>query len=170
MRIGRSFGFNFRLLSKEVLTTGLGIFSLALIFTVGYMAVSQRQVSAVVPPNSCFVFDEATGTIMDYGDGPLGGVTGMRTIGTCPASVDIPSQINNTDVKIIADHAFHGKGPTAVNLPATLVEIGDQSFLSNQISGSIVIPDSVVTIKHAAFGINSITSVVLGSSVQFIGD
>lgn len=171
MRIGRTIGFSAKLISKRVLAI-FPVSSVALggALVAGYLLMSQKQVFALTPPDSCFTFDRVTGTINDYGDGPFGGPTGLHTLGACPAAVDIPAQIDNAPVLAIADHSFQSKGITAVTFPDTLTVIGDQSFADNQISGGIIIPDSVTTIVHGAFAFNMITSVTLGTSVQLIGD
>ncbi len=65
---------------------------------------------------------------------------------------------------------FIGKDLTSVVLADTLVTIGQFAFYYNtNLTGDLIIPDSVTTIGSWAFRNNNLTSVTLGNSVETIG-
>ena len=79
-------------------------------------------------------------------------------------SVTLPSTL-----KEIENNAFSNNYIQKLNLPANLEKIGTSAFAFNEISGKLVIPDSVVSIGVSAFRNNQITEVVIPASVTFIG-
>lgn len=93
----------------------------------------------------CFVFDDKTGTIIDYhGDSKW-----------CSTDITIPSEIRGVEVEAIGDHAFDALLPnhmklTSVVIPDTVKVIGESAFAFNDLE-TIVLPNSVTTIKKDAF-------------------
>lgn len=128
-----------------------------------------RPVSAVTPPDSCFDFDAATGTINQYYDNQLNDSSNPA----CPKDVDIPSSIGGVTVTRIGSdnwwqEAFRGKSITSVTIPSTVTEISSGAFSSNQLT-SVIIPSSVADIDYGAFQSNDIVNLVIPDSVTSIG-
>lgn len=108
----------------------------------------------------------------------------------CPTILNIPSQIQEHDIKVIASNAFEGANITSVSIPnavsiignnafkntmLTSVEIpnqvehiGDRAFENSQLE-SLNIPDSVISIGEYAFINNNLFSVTIGHNVTSIG-
>ena len=105
---------------------------------------------------SCFTFDETTGTITYYS-------------ALCVKDVNIPREINGVEVKAIGEYAFASKQLTSVTIPNSITTIELGAFAGNQLT-SITIPDSVTTIENSAFSSNQLTSVTIGNNVTTIGD
>lgn len=109
---------------------------------------------------------------IDNGDGTatITGYTGTST------ELDLPDEIGGLTVTAIGDDAFSfsiwGKkiiNPLErVSLPESVISIGDNAFLNNQLS-SIIIPDSVAIIGKHAFDSNQLTHVTIPNSVTSIG-
>lgn len=95
---------------KKLLT--LTILALATV-TVATTVQPVEAVYAVTPPDSCFAFDETTGTILDYGNEITDSINPngpwSRSIGTCPVELDIPAAISGTSVTAIGNDDFSGK-------------------------------------------------------------
>ena len=87
---------------------------------------------------------------------------------SCTSSVVIPSKINDISITTIGVNAFNAKGLVSVVLPNTIVTISDGAFYTNSIS-SIVIPTSVRTIGQNAFRANLLTSAVIKNGVTSLG-
>jgi uncharacterized protein YjdB len=88
--------------------------------------------------------------------------------------VVIPSTVsfngNTYIVKSIGSMAFYSCGVTSVNIPSSVISIGEGAFRSCWDLTSIVIPDSVTTIGEYAFrNCGGLTSVSIGKSVTGIG-
>ncbi len=80
-------------------------------------------------------------------------------------SVSFPERLPN-----IGDYAFYlCPGITSINIPSTVARIGDYAFSATNISNSLVIPDQVFYIGKLAFAMVPITSLTIGSSVDYIG-
>ena len=72
---------------------------------------------------------------------------------------------------VIPSYAFSGKQSLYyIAFPENIVEIGENAFSSSSISGALVIPDAVKTIRSHAFSYTNISSVQLPSSMQIIGE
>lgn len=127
-----------------------------------YGAISQT-VSAATPPDSCFEFDIATGSITNYydfeDDNPANSA--------CPRDVDVPGMIGGVPVVAVRQTGFYSKGLTSVTLPNTLTTISDGAFGDNNLT-SVVIPDSVILIDGGGFNSNDLETVVIGNGVQVI--
>ena len=117
----------------------------------------------IISSNSCFEFDESTGTITDYLC--VDGNTESLPIIT---DVVIPSSINEVSVTTIGNVAFAANNLTSVVIPDSVTTIGNVAFAANNLT-SVDIPDSVTTIGEYAFCQNSLTSVVIPDSVTTIG-
>ncbi len=98
---------------------------------------------------SCFDFDEATGTIYIY----HGDDDGIKTNPSCPRNVVIPSTINGIAVTTIGENAFNA-----------------YDGYSNGMIESVYIPDSVTTIGDNAFSYINLSLVRLGKNVTSIGN
>ncbi|HHY72161.1 MAG TPA: leucine-rich repeat protein, partial [Bacillus bacterium] len=97
-----------------------------------------------------FLFDESTGTIINY-------------IGT-EQNVVIPETINGVSVVSIGDNAFKEKQLQNVVLPNTVESIGNYAFYRNTLQ-SIAIPESVTSIGREAFAYNHLKSIMIPSTV-----
>jgi hypothetical protein len=67
--------------------------------------------------------------------------------------------------------AFMGRDITSIELPSTLISIGEYAFRLNDLT-SIILPDGLQTIGYGAFGANGLdfTSIDLPNSIIFIGE
>jgi len=98
--------------------------------------------------------------------------TGSTIINT---NVDIPSTVSDGgityDVTGIGDFALGGGSQqlTSVNLPNTLISIGEQSLSQNNFTG-IVLPNSLTSIGDYAFQSNQIQGLTIPSNVTTIGN
>jgi hypothetical protein len=74
------------------------------------------------------------------------------------------------EIGVIGEHAFHGREISSIILPPALHIIKNDAFRNSHLT-SIVIPDSVTVIEENAFSICFyLEYIVLGESVQTIGD
>jgi hypothetical protein len=125
--------------------------------------------------------------LTNVGDNMLRGITQVTTL-------SLPDAIRK-----IGDHAFFGMTAletislsrslesigsyaladtvlTSVDLPSSLVTIGDHAFVTSTLKGFVTIPNSVISVGDYAFyrttnsATNTISAVVIGSSVSEIGD
>ena len=162
------------------------------LLAIGVCVLSGAQAHAATPPDACFAFTPASGTITDYYDNESNNSANP----VCPRDVDIPAKIGTVDVVAIASASnysnpatatsFAKKNLTSVTIPDGVTSIGNNAFYSNQLTSvtlghgvtaignsafsenqltSVTIPDSVTTIDDDAFSFNQLTSVTLGSSV-----
>ncbi|WP_052461037.1 leucine-rich repeat domain-containing protein [Psychroserpens mesophilus] len=87
--------------------------------------------------------------------------------------VNIPSTVTNSAIPYnvvgIGNSAFYNKNLSAINLPNSLVSIGDDAFRLNQISSLTIIPNTVTSIGERAFRSNQLTSVIIPNGVIFLG-
>jgi hypothetical protein len=94
---------------------------------------------------------------------------GVMVTGYTGSSLEItvPSQIDGQPVTSIT--GFGTWGGMTINLPNTLVEIGDSAFVGNQSLSTVVIPESVTRIGAQAFRSSAISSIQLPSNLEIIG-
>ncbi len=85
-------------------------------------------------------------------------------------SVKISEGIALVGGSLLSGGAFMGDlSNTSVNLPSSLISIGEMSFLYNNVTGNIVIPNDVEEIKGYAFASNpNLTSITFGNTLQSI--
>lgn len=155
------------------------------------------------------------GSVTEIGEGAFNNknISGTVTIPNSITKIDSNAFANNnittldlgTGVQSIGDDAFSLKqddthpdrGISKVNIPNSVISIGDRAFANNQIkqlqlgdpasnssldtigadafsgnqiSSTVIIPDSVTSIGDRAFANNDITTLDLGKSVKTIGD
>ena len=85
---------------------------------------------------------------------------------TCSETVSIPSGVID-----IADYAFKDSELTSVSIPDSVKRIGNFSFSSTDLNGSVDIPDSVISIGSSAFsGSSGIKSINLPAHLKKIND
>ena len=71
----------------------------------------------------------------------------------------------------IGDQAFYSKDLTAINIPETVIYIGDSAFDNCKKLTKIKLPESVTSLHHGAFyNCTALTKVELGSRVESIKD
>ena len=127
--------------------------------------------------DACFVYttDSTSATITGY-KCYAGNTFGMPTI----TDLVIPNKLGGKTVELIADGTSSSpifSGLTSVVLPNTLKIIGAYAFLGNNLTGTLTIPASVVTIGNFAFrgeangSTNKITTLIfeVGSKLETIG-
>lgn len=93
-------------------------------------------------------------------------------IGDCQdTDIIIPGQIDGVAVRVISEYAFaNSQGITSVEIPNTVVYIGDEAFSGCRSLRSVTIPNSVKSISDGAFmNCTSLTSIVIPNSVAQIG-
>ena len=104
---------------------------------------------------SCYKFN--SGTITGY------------YYNICGKDINIPSQINGENVKVIGHSAFENMQITSVTLPETLVTIESYAFNNNKIE-KVVIPASVTSIGPNAFSNNQISQLEIKPTYLDIGE
>ena len=72
-------------------------------------------------------------------------------------------------VTSIPGKAFYRRDISRVVFPDTVIEIGQEAFVGNSISGTLVFPESLTSIGYYAFYYNQLTRVVLPYSLVSIG-
>ena len=88
--------------------------------------------------------------------------------------LNIPSTINDKEVKSIGNNAFANPGQdiltqfTEVTLPQNLERVGEGAFIGNEIS-SIELPKTLETIGNNSFAYNKLTQILIPESVKTIG-
>ena len=82
--------------------------------------------------------------------------------------VVIPKEIDNHEVKEIADYAFYNKGLKSVDIQANIRKIGYMSFANNELS-NIDIPVETEVIGNFAFKENKIDELVLFPKLTYLG-
>jgi len=115
--------------------------------------------------NSCFAFDLATGTILDYYDYEQND----RKQPICSKNLIIPSAIQGVPVTRIQKNAFSNKKLLSVTFPSSITTIGESAFAFNDIK-ELSIPNSVLEIGDSAFAHNKLTSLTLGNQITTIGN
>ncbi len=84
--------------------------------------------------------------------------------GACPNLTEVT--IQGASLKYIGATAFQHVNITSLSLPSSVETIGDAAFNGCDITGILIIPDSVTYIGSYAFGSNfNLTNVVVGSGV-----
>ena len=108
---------------------------------------------------SCFTFDESTGTITGY------------DADTCGTDVVIPKEIDDVTVTKIGDDTFsageHDFYLTHVIIPDSVTEIGDGAFEDSLVE-QLTIPESVTKIDNYAFRGRNLAQVTIPESVTEI--
>lgn len=107
---------------------------------------------------------------------PMKGKKTVKTMGACVGingGAFWGSEVENVTLskKVIAidDFAFCQSALKSINLPNTLVFIGEQAFASTQLSGDLRLPENVYIVQDGAFaGNNGLTSVTIPSGVKYI--
>ena len=85
--------------------------------------------------------------------------------------IRIPDKYNEIPVKKIGIEAFKNSSITNIEMPETIVEIGNSAFYESKDLQEVAIPDSVVCISDYAFyNCSSLTSVTIGNKTTTIGD
>ena len=98
-----------------------------------------------------------------FSNGTITGYTGTDT------DVVIPCKINNTDVTEIGSGAFWDDELTSVIIPDTVLTIKDGAFVNNKLT-SYEIPDSVITVSGGAFNNSpNLSMFKIGKSVSSFG-
>lgn len=93
-------------------------------------------------------------------------------IGDCQdTDIIIPGQIDGIAVRVISEYAFaNHQGITSIEIPNTVIYIGDEAFSGCRSLRSVTIPNSVKSIADGAFmNCTSLTSIVIPNSVAQIG-
>lgn len=142
-----------------------------------YAWFSSVYVAAAPTNESCFTFDNGTGTITAYTPNPplcpldveipetIGGVT-VEHVGGFSNSGLTSVTIPNT-VTTISPWAFAHNSLTTISLPPTLQFIGQRAFHFNELT-SVDIPNTVTVLEDEAFNHNQLTNVVLSSGLAVI--
>ena len=90
-----------------------------------------------------------------------------------PSSVVIPTSTSYSSssfsVTSIGNSAFYNNNLSSVDLPSSLVSIGDDAFRLNQITSLTIIPNSITSIGARAFRSNLMTSLVIPNGVTYLG-
>lgn len=131
-----------------------------LVLAAALTLAGSTSANAAIPSDTCFDFDETTGTITNYKS---------DVDSTCPTDLEIPSEINNIPVVTIGDYAFTQKGLTQATIPSTVKSIEYSAFSGNELT-TITIPSSVETIGYKAFAWNKLEQVNFNEGLVTLGE
>lgn len=166
MRITRSPLFKLKQASKKSLfMTATSIFTLASLLISNAALQPAKLANAAATPESCFQFDSATGTILNYYNNEDNDMLNP----SCPKDVEIPGTIGGIGVAVIGDAAFNSKQLSAVTIPGSVISIKDWAFGDNQLT-ELTIPSSVQAIGKGAFTTNKLSTVAISSPLTSIED
>ena len=85
--------------------------------------------------------------------------------------VTIPSTYNGLPVKEIDAYAFYDREVVSVEIPSSIIKIGDEAFIYCQYLTEVNIPSTVTTIPYGAFlGCTSLEKITIPNSVTEIGE
>lgn len=136
------------------------------------LAVGMVTVVAAAPARaaSSVTIDGLTYTY--NADEPAAGAT-LTSCGQAPTpDLVIPADITvaGIDFPVVAtgETACSARGLTSVDLPDSLVTVGDGSFAWNELA-SVTLPNSVTGLGRYAFAHNDMTSVIMSDSLATIG-
>ena len=117
----------------------------------------------VIPSSVIYLDDVYTVTIIGEGAFASWGMFGMTLYG----SLTIPNTVTT-----ICDNAFRRSGGGTLTIGNSVTTIGTSAFESSVYTGSIIIPDNVVTIgDYAFYNCDHFDgSIVIGNSVTTIGE
>jgi len=87
----------------------------------------------------------------------------------CPKDIIIPDKIEELPVRTIGNNAFRSKQLKSVIIPDSVTSIREGAFIYNQLT-SVTIPSSVITIEKNAFHNNCIKNLNISDGVTTIGD
>jgi uncharacterized repeat protein (TIGR02543 family) len=76
--------------------------------------------------------------------------------------IQLPATLNN-----IGDNSFADNAITDLTIPNSVTQIGEYAFSDNDIE-SVNIPNSIIKIGHRAFAYNKITNITIPKSIRFI--
>lgn len=159
LRLGRYNSANLGLIGVNKLIL-IASSLLAMLVSMALIVATPQPTRAATAPDTCYTFDEATGTINSY-----------SYDAACPKDLDISSQINGVIVTAIGDNAFNWYGLTSVTIPDTVTSIGNYAIYGNNTFTTVVIPDGVTSIGDWAFASNvNLTAVNIPEGVVTIGD
>lgn len=128
------------------------------------MNTNLRLIAALITFVAIHFFSSSAQAQVDYaaenGEITITGYRGSESV------VTIPSSINGLPVTRIGNHAFFLKmSIVAVELPSTLVSIGDSSFSGCTKLANITIPEGVTNIGGSAFSNCQLTNIAIPNSV-----
>ncbi|MDD3187274.1 MAG: leucine-rich repeat domain-containing protein [Bacilli bacterium] len=112
---------------------------------------------------SCFAFDNSTGTITGYYEYEENNPSNP----SCPDNIILPSVIDNVLVEILGTGAFEDLSITNLVVPDSVVKIENFAFANNIIT-NISLSDTVQVIGESAFYGNQIPSLTVPGSVEII--
>lgn len=143
------------------------LLALTLAITIGTLAASYSAptASAATPPDSCFAFNSATGTITEY----YNNENNNSSNPACPKDVDIPSQIGGITVESIGSSAFRGKQLTSATIPNSITYIGNLAFEKAELS-QVSLPNNLAFLGDGAFSYNHLTTVTIPGSLTTISE
>jgi len=112
-------------------------------------------------PESCFTFNESTGTISSYSS-------------SCPKDVIIPKTINNIAVTEIGneDSSVFGDNEHKINsivIPDTVTTLGSRALLYSGVQ-NVTIPESVTTVGLFALGNHELNNLFIPETTSSWGD
>ncbi|MEI7888925.1 MAG: leucine-rich repeat domain-containing protein [Actinomycetes bacterium] len=139
----------------------------ALLFTAIALVLSA---TAFTSPALADYGDSVSGALTYTDDGSAVTITGCEHKFSCPTRLIIPESIDSMPVTDVAPFAFAGEsGIEVLELPNTLITIGEEAFQSDTKLGSINIPDSVRNMGDSAFsGCWGSTSITIGEGLTQI--
>src|SRR5699024_3183648 len=104
----------------------------------------------------------------EWSDNPDGTVTITRYTGT-DTDITIPDTLDEKTVTEIGVRAFESKGLTSVVIPQSVTSIRAFAFWGNNLTGTLdLTSENLVEIAERAFERNNLTKVIIGKNIQRI--
>ena len=106
--------------------------------------------------DGCYTFNEWTQTITNYN-------------ASCDTEIEIPSSLDNVEVKIIWENAFNWKWIVSVKIPDTVTDIQDRAFQwvwSNKTLNTVTLWNNVKSIWRYAFASSNLATIILPDSLE----
>lgn len=113
--------------------------------------IGHTGLAATSTNEACFAFTPGTNTITGY----YAKESNVSSNPVCPRAVVIPSAIGGVQVRVIGVEAFRNKSLTSLVIPNTVTTIRGNAFQDNLLT-SVTIPNTITSITATSFNNNQL--------------